>query len=91
MWLRILAVEILVDGEQGDVGPGGVADGADQVPVLADVGGDAGEVEGVAALRCVNSRAAACLDTAEAHPARGLEHNKHDVGRPINSRKRFTK
>lgn len=66
---------ILVDSEERNVFPGGVADRADEASVLPDMRGDAREMEGVATLRRVNGRPLPCLDAAQAYPTATLQKN----------------
>lgn len=54
-------------GEQRDIGPGRVADGADEGPVGANMASYAGEVEHVAALGRVDGRPLPCFNAARAY------------------------
>ena len=69
----VVIVQVLVDGEERDVFPGGVADGADKDAMAADMGSYAREVKGVATLRRVNGGALAGLDAVQAYPAATLQ------------------
>lgn len=73
---RIEKMTILVDSEERNVFPGGVADRADEASVLPDMRGDAREMEGVATLRRVNGRPLPCLDAAQAYPTATLQKKK---------------
>lgn len=70
--VRGLGAEGLVDGEQRNVFPGGFADGANELAMLAHVVGDAREVKCVSALRCVNGRALTRLHAVQTDSAATL-------------------
>lgn len=61
--------------EQGNICPGGVADGADEGPLGPNMVGDAGKVKDVAALSRVDGRSLPCLDAARAYSAAATLQN----------------